>query len=399
MKKYIVPTSFAYKLPFFLFFTIFLTALPTNAQVVKLRRKENSDVHGFATKTFDLPKPEKKIRLSNFSNLIVLDERTDTGRIGLLKKGRGKYFFKDEYSRKVLDESSINDRPVFMVMKEGLQNKLEQYARQGFEFSTSDTGTEILMLVKKLWIADEACGDWVKNNPYKSYDSSLEKYPNIYLSIGIEFYMKKNNGYFALYKYDTVIAIKGRIYAVADEVISTGLNNAMARLTEMDEKVDMIIKKRRFSLDDILAHAQEPYRVAIMSDSALRAGVYMSFDEFKNNSPSEKHYRLKKEKLSDNIYVALPGGEEQIVKNAWGYCDGKYIYIRSANNFYVLQRLGNAFYVFGSNELVKTADHYSHAALGGPSIGGTVNGSSVQSGQFVPVLKAFYLDWETGVLY
>jgi hypothetical protein len=401
MKNSIIQNCLQKKWPYFFLFTILLTSIYTQAQVVRSKGKENADVHGFATTTFDMANPDKKIGLSNFSNLTVLDERPDTGRIGLEKKRRGKYLFKDEYSRKVIEESTIYGRPAFVLIQGGLQNKLEKYARQCFEFSKTGTITEILMLVKKLWIADEPSGDLAKRNPYKSFDSSRNNYPNLYLTICIEFYLKKDNGYYALYKYDTVNAIKANVFSDAEEFISDAVNSAMARLPEMDSKIDFILKKRGFSLDQIKEHAEEPYRVAIMTDTVLKTGVYMSFDEFRNNSPSEKRYRVKKEKLSDNIYIPLPGGEEQNAKNAWGYCDGKYIYIRSANNFYILQRLGNAFYVFGSNELVNKDELYSndYSSAGAAGMQGVGGGNTRFPGNFMPLLKAFFLDWETGVLY
>jgi hypothetical protein len=80
----------------------------------------------------------------------------------------------------------------------------------------------------------------------------------------------------------------------------------------------------------------------ILKDSILHKGVYRSFAEFKNNKPSIENFEIGKGNFTDELYVA-DNHETYPLQDFWGYCDGKNLFVRSANNLFQLYRTGNTF--------------------------------------------------------
>ena len=103
-------------------------------------------------------------------------------------------------------------------------------------------------------------------------------------------------------------------------------------------------------MEEIEVHVRKQFDMPVLRDSVLNRGVYFSFDEFKNNSPGLKDFEVEKDKLIDLIFIKQANGTQVPVREAWGYCDGKDLYVKSMDNYFLLQREGNAFYVYGAKE-------------------------------------------------
>jgi hypothetical protein len=80
-------------------------------------------------------------------------------------------------------------------------------------------------------------------------------------------------------------------------------------------------------------------RTVLITDARqLKKGLYKSFEEFQTNSPSEEgDLVIKNRSSAAQIYLLAnrnelvlrdAAGQEHKVKNYWGFCDGKNIYIR-----------------------------------------------------------------------
>ena len=61
----------------------------------------------------------------------------------------------------------------------------------------------------------------------------------------------------------------------------------------------------------------------ILEDSLQAPGVYLSFEEFKNNNPSIKDFEVTKDKLNDIITTKETNGRQMPPSFAWGYSVGK----------------------------------------------------------------------------
>lgn len=81
----------------------------------------------------------------------------------------------------------------------------------------------------------------------------------------------------------------------------------------------------------------------ILQAQQLQAGVYKTFSEFINNNPSVKQYEFKKNKKVAILYTRTGDNDWLPERKAFGYCDGKVIWINAANVFRPLVRQGNTF--------------------------------------------------------
>ena len=69
-------------------------------------------------------------------------------------------------------------------------------------------------------------------------------------------------------------------------------------------------------------------------------GIYMSFDEFKNNNPT---YKIEFQKRGENIYIYDDSLKKDVAVNpnkVWGYSDGSNIYISQEEAFWKLITIG-----------------------------------------------------------
>ena len=83
---------------------------------------------------------------------------------------------------------------------------------------------------------------------------------------------------------------------------------------------------------------QAQHAVLIVDAPQLKKGLYKTFEEFRHNSPSEEgDLVIKNRSSAAQIYLLAnrnelvlrdAAGQEHKVKNYWGFCDGKNIFIR-----------------------------------------------------------------------
>src|SRR6478735_8058434 len=89
----------------------------------------------------------------------------------------------------------------------------------------------------------------------------------------------------------------------------------------------------------------DPQTIPILTTAAPQSGVYMRFNEFKNNAPAYSEAEISRSK-NGNSFETYSGEK---IKDFWGYSDGKQVFMRSGT-------AGNIF------PLTKQKDHFSFVA-------------------------------------
>ena len=94
----------------------------------------------------------------------------------------------------------------------------------------------------------------------------------------------------------------------------------------------------------------------VQSAAPLRPGVYASFFEFRQNSPSRpgnvqadaRAYRSSEWQGLRAVepYLLSPEGQRMAVEECWGFCDGKQVYIRFGRDYFLLEQRGSAYMFF-----------------------------------------------------
>jgi len=363
------------------------------SQTISSQRKEDLNIKKFHTTVVSLNSPEDAVSIP-IRSISVVDARPDSSAIGLYQ------LFKMD--------------PRFIVTQSGFRTESEQYIKNYVRCSKSDSFS-IVMVLKKFWIST----DVHKYDNRKIWDMEEDTSKQISFSLftNIEFYLLKDSGYYTLYRFDSVFSADIKVAidiagttihdagnkprSSAALMIQDALKTSLSKLTTMDWKWNTIVSsKRKFSWHEIETHEHKVFEIPVLKDNLLVPGVYLTFEEFKSNSPSVTEFEITKDKLNDFIYTKQPDGRQISLVNPWGYCDSSnQIFILSNHNFFKLQRRQNAFYIYGSN---KSVHEYHYAPMGTmPSADGSpqTTGGYMTSDDYVLLLKPFQLDWESGKMY
>ena len=352
------------------------------SQIPLPHRKEDLEINKYNIKSIEIPAPENRIHLAQLRCVYIMDARPDTLAIGLAQKGSHSPFFITTNNEFSSDVKIFTDKYI------------------GFDSANS---LSLIMIIKKFWMSGGAYNDEAQNLQNIVPDTSDEKTSN--LEARIEFFMQKGSDYFALYRFDTTITKKILLSKDASGLVREALTASFSKLIVLDPELQQIAATRRkFSRTEIEAHNKKAFDFPILNDSIPVKGVYFSFEEFKNNKPREKDFEVVRDKLTDMIFIRQPDGKSVAIRDAWGYCDGKNQFIKSLDNYFRLQRRGNAFYIYGSKHFrhqkvffLPGTGALSNSVSGGP---GSQYGNPVESNSegYNLRLKPFELDWDTGQL-
>ena len=359
----------------------FLYVVIFGQRPVPAYKNEELRIDQFSRRTVTLNSSEDPINLQNVKSFEVVDARPDTNALGL---------------------ALIRHTPFFAVLAGGFVNDIQQFLDSSVHFVKRDSFS-VVMVVKKFWITAGLDEEIVQQIQNTDVDTSTKKISS--LLANIEFYLKRGSDYFILYRFDTTISRNAYVSRDASELAEQGLRLSLIKLKDMETKFQSISEtKRKFTWNEIEAHIQKQFDIPILKDSVLVRGVYFSFEEFKNNNPRQRDFEVDKDKLADLIFIKQSDGKNNPVRDAWGYCDGKNLYVRSMENYFLLQREENAFYIYGAKEFKHKKLAKDPGINAGPN---TVAGGTTQykntlqktsKRHLALELKPYALNWDNGEL-
>ncbi len=158
---------------------------------------------------------------------------------------------------------------------------------------------------------------------------------------------------------------------------------------------DIKTGKTNFTYDDISDYIKESNTLAIVNDSILKRGVYMSLAEFKNNQPSISEFEIKEGSIADALYVKDKNGQSFLLRNCWGYCDSRNCFIKSSDNFFMLIKSNNAFDTYGFKSFYRSV----HTKMEHMLIWGMIGGGAGKTVNYGEHRHPYQLDLDTGELF
>jgi len=195
------------------------------------------------------------------------------------------------------------------------------------------------------------------------------------------------------------------------------LTNALALMINKLKHTDFTsIKQRRaMSEADVESFNTRLIDAPVFKVAKPIKGVYMSFDEFKNNRPAYTDYEIKFGKLTDELDVKSPDGKSFTTQAAWGVCDGEDIYIKLGRNFFKLYPMQKTWEFFGTGSMYRNdpdmqnspgvknqKDIYhneTNQTPNGPETFRTRNASPFFTSTKLGELYPYQVDIETGAIY
>jgi len=282
-------------------------------------------------------KNHKKADFPRLEKIEVVDARADSSCIGFRAKG-------SEKSNQLLQ------------FQYGLKKEFEDYFKGVINFARDTSGYSAVLVVRNYWINEFGVDedDMDKFTDKRTGRFSSEKTA---LHATFDFYITTGDKYFVAYRFDTLATAFISIKDFADAYLGQILDGSLQRL-QMINPAENIIGKRSFTRSELYNYYAQRWDKPIMKVKTFEKGVYKNFAEFANNHPSISHFVVRKDKLADVLYLPADNNELVPARDVWGYSDGKNIFIKSGENYYLLVRVQNSFYFMGSKELMKMQDEY-----------------------------------------
>jgi hypothetical protein len=99
--------------------------------------------------------------------------------------------------------------------------------------------------------------------------------------------------------------------------------------------------------DSIIAQIKATNTNAILNTAEYPDGVYLSFNEFKSNSPSVNRFYADVNPVSKmvSLYKLAVDSSSELIQNAWGLSINNELYFYADGQLYPIEKSGNSFYM------------------------------------------------------
>lgn len=280
-----------------------------------------------------------------FQSIKIIDNRPDTTKLGFRIYNR----FLSTYSFQKI------------VLKPAIATGIENFYNEYYSNNFSPNGKILLISIKKLWINTKT------EKPVKSITRDIERLSLQDIYAKFEYYLGTENAYLPLIRKDTVFQLPTlknvEEYNPDDESKLPFLCFALEKMIEnvnYDLYTHGFENKKKMSLKDIGAYNAKSNNMPILNE-AVRKGIFMTFDEFKNNRPSVLSFnkrKIPKKKIDEII-----DEKGNVILHYFAYYDGEKLAMyksfatlfavsRSQYNFGIY-KIGNSFQFF-ENQIENT---------------------------------------------
>ena len=319
-----------------------------------------------------------EIRLP-FSKIRIIDSRFDTSKIGYIPS---RDFFAGK--RKLYKK---------MVFSSGIANAIEKYYNDYYSASFTENDFELVIVMKKFWIS----GNPGVNNKRAEVNNSVKGGTGFYCKW--EYYLSQKDKYLPVKRIDTVLILNNDIAKYIEEEFSENtmpnIKFALKYLIEIldySNAISQFGNQSKKTWADITTYNDKMFNLPALQTNGFTKGVYLNFEEFKNNTPSISNFEEKKMKYrlinSENY---LEDEQGNTISNYWGYCNGSEFRYGMFGNEKVY-RINNTFCFFikVTGYIITPGNNLST----GPS-----SGIATTTKNKYEVWVPYQLDMETGEIY
>ncbi|MEJ8844687.1 hypothetical protein WG954_19995 [Lacibacter sp. H375] len=353
-------------------------ALSLSAQR-NIQKAFNPEEFSTAIIKLTVPKSPKLVSLS-FSGMDVYDKRNDSSFAG---------FYKTKHSR---TKSFVT----ILKTEEATSTSVYSFLEPQISFDRQ-SNYRLVLLIRKLWLSKE-----IENTEARDHNIMMQKALLPGIITCFEFYAKQGEQLTPLLRYDTTILHHNPNLALIDEeLLQTTLTSAIDKLSKTNYRQKMETG-RTYSWLQVDSFSTTTSRIEILHTASFKKGVYLTYDDFKNNRPSIGDFEIKKTEFAHTLFVKDEQGNQYPTRKIWGFSDGENLFIKSADIFFKLENFNNNFYCWASKNvsMVTTVSFGDLIALGFISAAtGATGGKAGRKTKAALFLKLYQLDLETGHLY
>ena len=345
---------------------VFLCWLQVNAQ----DKKDIFKFSDYPVKHIELPLPGKAVIAGiPFNRIMVKDARPDSNAILLNKYD---YYTIDNF-----------------------ETVAEQYFNNALATQNiADTNKHLVIFIKKLWITRQY--DWEEPSEDEN-DLRRGKWLGGLL-FKADCFLKTDSVYNPLFSYDTTFVSDNKnMVDAAAVMIDSCFKMLLQKIIRFQSK-SLSSQLKKMTADEVEKYNNNRFQIPVLKNNELKRGVYSTFKEFKNNNPAYTDFTVQKATLTDELYVKDAAGKERLTRNVWGYCDGKNVFIKSADNFFMLNRVGNSFYMRGTKKIKSRKQVKVSSILMDGVLVGSIKPHSKKVKFNIEYLP-YQLDMDTGDIY
>jgi hypothetical protein len=331
-------------------------------------------INDLSRKTVHFDKPDAQRFSGLFRHFEVIDERPDTGRIGislLIGTIRGNY-----------DRQFVFDKPAAAE----ISDYLNRYCTR------PDAPFTALVVLRGLWLSNS---NYLGPDGLKSAETQYEQW---HIRLKAEIYAKRDSLYIPIFRYDTAWSKKMDDYTSAQHAsfseLEANLSNLFLNLADSassvtEQKQNSSRPITRQQIDDFNRSRFDKFAD---TNTTCARGVYANFEEFINNAPSIQDFEIKMEKKDHLLYIKDAAGKTNFSADAWGYCDGKSLFIMRDGILWPVWKEEKAFYFYAlSDKEINMPQTFS--ALGQPIYNPKARESLEKE------ICIYTLDTDTGEIY
>ena len=305
-----------------------------------------------------------------FSAIEIRDIRPDTTKLGFYRSTKDGRHYKYRFSNSA---------------QEHLTTFLNHHFRKNLDASSPN---HLVIYVKKLWLSE------FDSTELNTHNTHLR---NAWMYLTAEMYLANAGQYHAVYRYDSVLYARKRNNYTSGGFIASSLLESMERL----HHIDFAKLNNRPTITQAQVDAFNRQSAMDLASYQPLKGVYLSFNDFKQNKPAYTDFEIRFEAVADVVYVKESDGQYYPKKNMWGISDGDKVFIRMAHNFFPLYNQQNTWEFYGSAAI--DTRFFRMPVLTGA--GSPMAMATVSAAQFTNYekqlvnMRAFQVDIENGKFY
>ena len=244
-----------------------------------------------------------------FKSIKIIDSRYDTSKFGYMLEG------------------GLSKKRMFrkMLLSGGVANAIESYYNDYYEGSFTQNDFELLIVMKRFWLA----GNVRSNTKRVETANSVGGTDNLYCKW--EYYLGKDGKYLPVKRMDTIMRVDEDLARYIGEEFSEKrlsyfkyVLKALIEILDYSNAVKQFNTQPNKTLVEIKEFNKKMNLIPVLQDTCFKKGVYLSFEDFKNNQPSIIDFQKKKMRYGTiNTEVYLENMKGETISNYWGYSDGK----------------------------------------------------------------------------
>lgn len=307
-----------------------------------------------------------------FKNIIVIDNRFDTSKIGYKQSGKGYQRIHTLKSLAGTMQQSMND---------AIKTKAD-----------TNSSKSLYVFLNHFWMQETTASEFSNrkiSNPETNYETYL-----LAGTITLESFILDKDLFYPLARIDSTFLVRGSIWYNANKLLTISFQSLLDELYA----VNLNRMRKPVTRQVLSSHFEKRYNYQRLKSDTSTRGVFLTYNDFLNNRISYPNFEVSYGKVTDELFI-INGDKKTMLDNFWGFNNGEKHFIKIGFNFFELKRENLSYELFGAKVLkqnasfMKTGERYDGLLLRGIA--------NIKSEQKIrpSKLRPLQLNMETGEPY